>query len=156
MVDLVPPKIFKLFIWTHLSKVLRNRPLSHPLVLDMVCPHLMVGSTGESLFWIPFHSSGCTLPTHPKLTIHCPQAQGPQGAQGGGSLAQWSKAKRLELLASHNWDLGMLAFGCSLDPGRNSKETWPRICLRSRCSHPCTGLAQSRVVRHVVHTHCNS
>ena len=118
----------------------------------MACPHLMVGSTGESLFWIlPFHSSGCTLPIHSRLTKTRPLAPGAEGC----SLAQWYKAKRLELLASHSWGPGKLAFGCSLDPGRISKETWPRICLRSRCNHPCTELDQNEVVSQMGGTGCN-
>ena len=130
---------------------MRNKPLSHPLVRDMACPQLMVGSTGESLFWILHHSSGCTLPTHSRLTKTCPLAPGAEGC----SLAQWYKAKRLELLASHSWGPGKLAFGCSLDPHRNSKAVWPRICLRSMCNHPCTGLNQNGVVGRVVGTYCS-
>ena len=118
----------------------------------MACPHLMVGSTGESLFWIPHHSSGCTLPMYSKLTMYRQQLA--PGAEGC-SLAQWYKAKRLELLASHSWGPGKLAFGCSLDPGRNSRETWPRICLRSRCNHPCTELIQNGVVGRGVGTYCS-
>ena len=109
----------------------------------MACPQLRVESTGESLFWsLPYHSSGCKIPTCPRLTKSRQLAQGPQDAEDAEgrqdaenaqdcNLDQWYKAK------------GVL--------GLPSLHT----CQRSRCSHPCTELAQSRVVGHV-HTHCNS